>query len=276
MHAGVYLDHTGPPTWEQLAWGAILLCQSTRDGVPEPTSAALGNASALRAYEGAGRTTSPVEVVVADERRVARRDGLVVVRSSGDLGTVRWHRSPPRVAYELAVVEVAARHQRVVDVAAELARALGSRRTTAERLRATLDTRPTLPGRRMVSRLLADLATGACSALEHGYLTKVERAHALPAPARQVKGRSRTAVMYRDAKYDDLVIELDGRAWHDSVEDRDRDADRDLLASVAGRATVRLTWGQVFDRPCWTATQVARLLRVTPRRCGAACALAST
>lgn len=209
-----------------------------------------------------------MEVVVADDRRVARRDDLVVIRSSQELVSVRWHQSPPRVAYELAVVEVAARHKRVVDVAAELARALGSRRTTVERLRAVLETRSRLPGRRRVSALLDDLATGACSALEHGYLTKVERPHALPVPVRQVRGRSRTAVVYRDAQYDDLAIELDGRAWHDSVEDRDRDADRDLLASVAGRTTVRLTWGQVFDRPCWTAAQVARLLRAAPRRAG--------
>ena len=40
IHPGVYVDHTGPPSWRQRAWAAVLLL--------EP--AALSGASALRAH----------------------------------------------------------------------------------------------------------------------------------------------------------------------------------------------------------------------------------
>ena len=55
--------------------------------------------------------------------------------------------------------------------------------------------------------------------------------------------------------------------------------DRDLLTAVAGKDSVRVGWGQVWDRPCWTAGCVASLLIARgwdgrPRSCGkAACAV---
>lgn len=49
-----------------------------------------------------------------------------------------------------------------------------------------------------------------------------------------------------------VVVELDGRLFHDTTEQRDRDFDRDLVAAVHGKDSVRLTYGQVFQRPCWT------------------------
>ncbi len=60
-------------------------------------------------------------------------------------------------------------------------------------------------------------------------------------------------MIYRDVTYDDLDLELDGRLYHDNVEQRDRDLDRDLDAAVAQRTAVRLGYGQVVDRPCRTA-----------------------
>ena len=55
-------------------------------------------------------------------------------------------------------------------------------------------------------------------------------------------------------------MELDGRLWHDSVEGRDADLDRDLDAAVERLATVRLGWGQVYGRPCETAVRIGHLL----------------
>jgi very-short-patch-repair endonuclease len=57
-----------------------------------------------------------------------------------------------------------------------------------------------------------------------------------------------------------LVVELDGRLWHDSAEQRDADLDRDLDAAVVGMQTVRLGWGQVFHRPCDTAVRLGAVL----------------
>lgn len=104
--------------------------------------------------------------------------------------------------------------------------------------------------------------------LEHGYLTRVERAHHLPPAERQLSvaaGRP----MFRDVEYADhgVIVELDGRLGHSSTGDRDRDMDRDLDAAVGGRTTLRLSYGQVFDRPCLTAARVAAVLGVPFRPC---------
>jgi hypothetical protein len=52
--------------------------------------------------------------------------------------------------------------------------------------------------------------------------------------------------------------------------------DRDLDAAVDGRTTIRLGYGQVFDRPCETALRVERLLHQhrwtgTAKPCGPDC-----
>jgi len=48
----------------------------------------------------------------------------------------------------------------------------------------------------------------------------------------------------------------------DSARARDDDLERDLDAAVVGvRQTVRLSFGQVYDRPCSTAAKLARVMR---------------
>lgn len=97
----------------------------------------------------------------------------------------------------------------------------------------------------------------------------------MPVALRQVRADARCGVIYRDAQYGYCVVELDGRLFHDSAEQRNRDFERDLDALVDGRITVRLSWGQVFDRPCSTAEQVNRLLVAhgwpSGRPCGSGC-----
>jgi uncharacterized protein (TIGR03083 family) len=69
--------------------------------------------------------------------------------------------------------------------------------------------------------------------------------------------------VYRDVPYPDhgLVVELDGRAFHDSAAARDRDAERDLDARVADETTsVRLTYPQVVTDGCRTVRKIATLL----------------
>ena len=127
--------------------------------------------------------------------------------------------------------------------------------------------------------MLRDVAHGTCSVLEHGYLHRVERAHGLPRAERQLRGHASVGVVYRDADYGRVVIELDGRLFHDSTEQRDLDFERDLDVAVEGRTAARLSWGQVFGRPCSTAGKVGALLqrhgwRGSPCRCGPECGLA--
>ncbi len=160
-----------------------------------------------------------------------------------------------------------------------LAEVVQGRLTTPERLRQALAAQARMPRRRWLTSILDDLASGVCSTLESGYLSRVERAHGLPRGRRQTEDHLFGRVHRRDVDYGILVVELDGRAFHDSAGQRERDLDRDLdLAAARGTPTVRLGYGQVFERACRTATRIASVLRRAgwsghPYRCGTTCAL---
>lgn len=269
VHPGVYVDHTGEPTWLQQAWAGVLAVRP----------AALAGESALRAAEGPGsaRRTRPIEVAIAEHRRVREPEGVVLVRSPHLHARTQWHLGPPRIRYEEAALDVAARARSDFAALGDLSRVIQSRRTTAQRLLTTLEARERISRRRWMTGVLRDVAEGACSVLEHGYLNDVERRHGLAPARRQVRDRIGAGTIYRDVEYHvGLVVELDGRLFHDTTSQRDVDLDRDLVAAVAGKDTVRLSYGQVFDRACWTAGHIGVLLGArgwcgTPRRCGPGC-----
>lgn len=254
IHPGVFVDHTGTPSWAQRAWAAVLYAWP----------AALAGTSALRVTDGPSHRhddAGDIEVVVRHDRRVRARDGVSVERRRGLEGLVLWNLGPPRLRYEEAVVDVVVAAPTDVDAIAVLASACGSRRTSARRLTETLQRRARVPRREWVAAVLDDVANGTCSVLEHAYLHDVERAHGLPPARRQLRATVAGTTTYRDADVAGLVVvELDGRLFHDSSAARDRDMERDLDAALDGRATVRLGWGQVVQRPCSTAGKISLLL----------------
>lgn len=269
VHPGVYVNHTGPLTWVQRAWAAVLFSWP----------AALCGESALRAAEGPGkrgRDDTLIHVAVARSRARVAPAGVLLHRMTHLDDRVQWNLGPPRLRYEEAVLDVAMAAGSAFEAIAALADAVQGRRTTAARLRDALQSRATAKRRSFLERVLADVAAGTCSLLEHGYLTKVERPHGLPQGRRQV--RASTAVAYRDVEYDvnGLIVELDGRLFHDSARGRDRDFDRDLTAAADGQDSLRLSWGQVFDRACLTAQRIGTVLqrrgwREAPTACGPSC-----
>lgn len=253
IHPGVFVDHTGTPTWLQRAWAAVLYAWP----------AALGGESALRAADGPGRVlrSDDVTVVIDHARRVRGRPGLVVERRRALDDHVLWNLGPPRLRYEDAAIDVALAAATDLDAVAALAAACGGRRTTARRLAQTVRERSRVPERAWITSVLSDVADGTCSVLEHRYLHDVERAHRLPTARRQLRAVTAATVTYRDVDIAGLVVvELDGRLFHDSATGRDRDMERDLDASLEGRTTVRLGWGQVIGRPCSTAGKIGALL----------------
>jgi len=270
LHPGVYLHHTGEPTWVQRAWAAVLFAWP----------AALCDISALRAAEGPGRRTEDVIHVAVDRRRGTRvvRPGMRIHRIAHLRARSQWNLGPPRLRYEEAVLDVAASGASELAALDVLAGAVQSRRTTAARLQDTLAARIRTPRRAWLAAVLDDVATGACSVLEHGFLTRVERAHRLPPARRQVRARTTLGIAYRDVEYDGLIVELDGRLFHDTAHQRDRDLDRDLDLAVERQISIRLGYGQVFDRPCRTAARLAVLLgrrgwTGPPEPCGPDCFL---
>lgn len=267
VHPGVYVDHTGPLTWRQRAWAAVLFA--------EP--AALCEDSALRSCDGPGRRDrdedGPIHVAIDKQRQSRAPQGVLAHRVSGLTDKVLWNLSPPRVRIEEAVIDVAAGARDDLAAIAVIGDAVGSRRTTADRILRALDRRTRLSRRRFLAEVLTDVSAGACSALEHRYLTRVERAHGLPAALRQVRASSRGTI-YRDVLYARLntVVELDGRLDHTRVRDRDRDLERDLDAVLDELLTIRLGWGQVVGRPCLTASKLGQALQQrgwhgSPERC---------
>lgn len=269
VHPGVYLDHTGEPSWVQRAWAAVLFAWP----------AALYGESALRAAEGPGRRRDePLQIAVDRHRSLSAPSGVRLHRMSHLRERVLWNLGPPRVRYEDAALDVAAAASTDLGALDTLAGVVQSQRTTAGRMLAALEARQRKPRRDWMRAVLADVAAGACSVLEHGYLSRVERAHGLPRAVRQRRATATLGVIYRDAEYAALVLELDGRLFHDTAAQRDRDLDRDLDAIVEGLTPVRLGYGQVFARSCRTAARIAVLLRQrgwtgVPVPCGPECAV---
>lgn len=269
---GVYVIHNGPRTWQQRAWVAVLACWP----------AALAGSSALRADNGPGMRgfaeDDPIEVAVDVARTVQPKPDVRVRRMAGLAARTRWNTSPPRLRHEEAVLDVITRVTREWDVIEALAAAVRGRRTTADRLATALLARHRFPRRPWLVGVLADVAAGTASVLEHGYLDRVERAHGLPKAERQQSDRLAGGRIYRDAPYPayGLDVELDGRLDHSALPDRDRDLERDLDSALHERRSIRLGWGQVYDRPCRTAAQVARLLAIggwegSPTPCSPSC-----
>ncbi|WP_203337180.1 type IV toxin-antitoxin system AbiEi family antitoxin domain-containing protein [Nocardioides limicola] len=271
VHPGVYVNHTGPLTWQQRAWAAVLAV----------SPAALGGRSALRAWEGPGagwEEAGPIEIIVPRERNVRPPLGVVATRVTRFYERVHGVRQPPRQRLEDAAITVAARASSDLEAIAVVAGLVQGRRTTAARLAAALAERGRTRRGRWLAGVLDDVAEGACSVLEHGYLNHVERAHGLPRAHRQRQVGTTLGMVYRDVSYADLVVELDGRLFHDTARQRDRDLDRDLEVALSGQLSVRLSYGQVFDRSCATAGRIAALLiqrgwAGPATRCGPGCQL---
>jgi hypothetical protein len=275
---GAFVDHTGPPSWIQRAWGAVLTCAPRDLATGDVRGVALAGASAMRAADGPGRgeDTGPIVVVVPRERRVLAPPGIEVVRTIRLGDRVLWNMGPPRMRYDEAALDVALAARSDFDAISAVARAVQSRHTTAVRMKNALSLRGRAPRRVFLEGVLADIANGTCSVLEHGYLTLVEQPHHLPSGLRQSRVGTASGFVYRDVDLVALLVELDGRLFHDTAEQRDRDFERDLDAAVGGQGTVRLTWGQVYDRPCSTAAKLSVVFEragLAPGRpCGPGCA----
>jgi hypothetical protein len=268
VHPGVYVDHTGPLTWHQRAWAAVLYA----------APAALDGRSALRAHGVRGHDADDsIDIVVAHDRRLDGRPGVQVQRSRHYERVAQVNLSPPRVRIEHALVRVAAAAPTDDASVGVLADGCQTRRTTAERLADELRATPRLPRRGLLLAILEDVAAGALSVMERRFLVHVERAHGLPRGRRQGSERTSTGAVQRDVEYVEqaLLLELDGRFGHELSLDRWDDLDRDIVAATTGRLTLRAGWGQVLQ-PCRLAALLAQVLTArgwtgAARACGPNC-----
>lgn len=263
---GVYLARSGPVDYVTRLWGGVLYAG--------PGAGASHESAAFLS----GVLDDPPEVVhlvVPHDRKVRAQPRLVIHRTVSAVDVEFWRR-PPRTNVEATILDLTDAAARELDVVALVTRALARRRTSRPRLLEAAARRPKLRWRTLIGQLLADGA-GVESALEWAYRKKVERAHGLPAPSRQVIVRDGSNVVRRDGYYkrQRVVIELDGRLGHVG-EGAFRDALRDNAAAVRGDITLRYGWADVLGRPCLSAGQVASVLSArgwlgAPVPCGPGC-----
>jgi hypothetical protein len=272
VHPRVYVDHTGPLTWHQRAWAAVLYAAPAY--VCGPSVEAPRTEKPLQP----GMVLAPIHVAIDQRRRVMPQPGIVIHRIT-NLEAHAYGGIPPRLQLEDNALMMAHEARSEIDAVACLAAISGRNYVTPDSLRAALGRFPSLRRRAWIATIIDDLEAGTNSVLEHGYFAKVERAHGLPRADRQAVRVTPQGNQFRDVEYAayGLVVELDGALGHDTWRDQARDADRALddLAAT-GTITARLRWHQIFDTPCRTARSIGKILTSrgwpdAPRACGEGC-----
>ena len=248
MHRGGHWHRVAPgvsstlenPPWMGYAWAGLLQCDH---GV-------LGGTAAGHLY-ALCEPPSVINVWTGDQLR--RRQQRWRFRHGQRRGVL----DPARVRIEDAALEMCGEESES-GIVAVLTSAVGTRRTTPDRLRSAALGIPNLRNRRLVLEILADVADGIESPLEHRYLIDVERAHALPVGTRQVtiSSGTRSDVGYLEFQ---VLVELDGRVWHEGLA-ASADMQRDNQHRLSSFSTLRYGWDAVTRHPCTVATQVAEAL----------------
>jgi hypothetical protein len=183
--------------------------------------------------------------------------------------------TPPQTRVEETVLDLIEAARSFDEAYDWICRAIGRRRTTAERIRRALDDRPRMRWRADVELALGFADGGALSLLELRYLRGVERAHGLPQAKRQSRVRQETGNRYLDNLYEEYraCVEIDGAAAH-PADEQWRDKNRDRWNSVHGRIeTIRVGVPQLRNREtqCETAAEVAKWLSGRGPQVGSPC-----
>ena len=215
--------------------------------------------------------------MVARGHTVAPLNGVVVHYSRRIEAARHPALEPPRTRLDETVLDLAETERTTNGAIAWILDACASQRTTPGRLMAAMDARPRMRRRKILLAALGDARIGVHSILEHGYLHRVERPHALPEGARQRRSRYGATSRYEDIRYEEygVVVELDGQQAHPEGE-RWRDTRRDNVSATQGLVTLRYTYADVMERPCEVAHEIVRTLRRRgytggARRCGPSC-----
>ncbi len=103
---------------------------------------------------------------------------------------------------------------------------------------------------------------GVHSALEHRYVLDVEQAHGLPAAKRQVPVFVDGRQLFEDLRYDtaDLIVRLDGQAFHSAKQRRFRDRRRDNAAELSNLPRLMYGWHEVTEDACGVYREVREVM----------------
>ncbi len=271
LHRGVYATFTGNPDREGYLWAAVL-----RGG----PGALLSYYTAAEVHGLTDRPAAAIHLTIPDSRRMLPVRGIVIHVSSRAWQAAHPTQIPPRTSVPETILDLAQVSATAEAACDWIARGIGRRLTTQDRLRSALAKRGRIRFRAEIAEMLGDAWAGVHSALEYRYVHRVEIPHGLPRGRRQARVMCGPSVRYRDVLYEAfrLIVELDGRAAHPG-DTRWNDIRRDNSAAADGQVTLRYGWHDVTRRPCLVAAQVAATLRLaappgvrlSPRPCSPGC-----
>lgn len=259
-----YVTFSGPPPLATIQFAAI---KYAGDG------ATLSHETAGALWQ-LNRVPALVHLTVPYRREVEDQPGIRLHRSR-TLSAESVHQAfrPSRTTIERTVMDLLAAMSSADSALGLVARAVQTRLTTADRLRAAVLSLPKTRWRKVILDALPDIRAGAQSPLELRD-AQIRRVHGLPRGERQA-GRLGDGTELLDVLIADyqVHIELDGRLGHDSARDQWRDMRRDNRSEVSGLRHLRYGWADLVDRPCEVAAQQAEVLRQQGwpgelRRCG--------
>lgn len=269
LHRGVYLTHSGPVTWEQRCWAALLHAG---------TGAVLALDAAAYLWGMSQTRPQMIHVAVPHERRPLRAVGMRVSRRRQLISAQR--RGFPVTSAAQTLVDNVHRQAGPDDAVALLARAV------QRGVILPAEVVPALAGRRVRHRkallgALVEVTDGAESLVEARLVTDVIRAHGLPELTRQVPlpaaNPEERPAGRRDGEFVGYRVgfEVDGRAYH-AGEAFHSDRRRDRRALGSGVLTVRAGGSEILTTPCEVALDTARVLRRAgwrgmPYGCSARC-----
>lgn len=255
LQRGVYATFSGDPSREKVLWAALL-----RAG----PGAVLSHLTAAERHGLLDKPSAVISITVPASRSPARVKipGIVIHRSDAILRTRHPAMLPPCTRVEDTVLDLIQIAATFDDAYAWICRAIGRRRTTADRIRQAMDARKKMRWRREITLALGDAEDGALSVLEYRYVRRVERPHGLPVARRQARIRQHFGNRYLDNLYEPygVCVELDGTAAHPEDEQW-RDKRRDNANLFGGIVTFRFGFPELGDHRCESAAFVAGVLR---------------
>jgi hypothetical protein len=270
LHRGVYAAFSGEPARETMLWAALL-----RAG----PDAVLSHQTAAERHGLIDEPSALISITVPASCHPAQEKipGVIIHRSNAVLRTRHPALLPPCTRVEDTVLDLIQVARTFDDAYMWICRAIGRRRTTADRIRDAMAARNKMRWRREITLALSDAEAGALSVLEYRYVHRVERPHGLPVARRQARVRHGTSNRYLDNLYEgySVCVELDGTAAHPEDEQW-RDKRRDNANTIGGLLTLRFGLLDLGDRKCESASGVASLLRRqgwtgSPHGCGPGC-----
>jgi hypothetical protein len=269
LHRGVYAAFSGTPIRRAELWAALL-----RAG----PDAILSHQTAAELYGLLDARSSVIHITVPHDSNPARCrkiPGIVIHRSRSIARSRHPVLTPPRTRVEDTVLDLIECSQSFEEAYDWICRAIGRGRTTPERIRAAMDTRPRVRWRHDTELALGDASDRARSLLELRYVRGVERPHGLPTAKRQARVRQQTGNRYLDNFYEEYraCVEVDGTAAHPQDEQW-RDKRRDRWNSVHEKIeTIRVGFLDLRNQQsrCEAAADVAKGLSGRGPAVGHAC-----